>query len=187
MVVNITIAVGLITAGATLAGGLIASITGLKIQARQLTEQNTQLEAERTDRHADERRALRREAYAQLLKKLDEVEHLSDSYWTPKIGIVGRILFKPIENPAEIVKALEELEAAANIISLEGPETAEAAAKNILKVITKNFTDLFADMSKSEGSSVELDDEGLQKLDNNAAALLEAKKAFIEAARKALE
>lgn len=43
--VNITVAVGLITAGSTLAGGLIASITSLKIQGKQLREQNVLLKA----------------------------------------------------------------------------------------------------------------------------------------------
>ena len=51
---NITVAVGLITAGSTLAGGLIASITGLKIQGKQLREKNVLLKLnDRSDKMPD--------------------------------------------------------------------------------------------------------------------------------------
>jgi hypothetical protein len=63
--VNITIAVSLITSGSTLLGGLIGSVTALKVQSKQLREKGRDAQATR-----------RREAYAAFILALDRLQRI---------------------------------------------------------------------------------------------------------------
>lgn len=179
---NITVAVGLIAAGSTLAGGLIASVTSLKVQGKQLREQNVLLKAERQERQNAERRSIRRDAYTAFLNQLDKVDELMDVWW-PGSTLVEEDLIKRKGDISDVANALVILENLANIVSLEGPEAAELAAKNA----TTTFKDALIDLAVErihEGGGVEID-KGKQ--DQSNTVRMEAKAAFIEAARKGLE
>jgi hypothetical protein len=179
---NITVAVGLITAGSTLAGGLIASITSLKIQGKQLREQNVLLKAERQERQNAERRSIRRDAYTGFLNQLDKVDYLIDIGWPGSMSVKYELV-KSEGDISDISNALTALENLANIISLEGPEAAELAAQNAATTFTHSFVALVVEREKAkEGIALDKD-----KLGQSTTARRDAKEAFIEAARKALE
>jgi hypothetical protein len=125
--VNITVAVGLITSGSTLAGGLIASMTALKVQKRQTARQDAFAVAERTERQIAQRRTVRREAYVQLLNKFDQVNDLVQECWksTPPT--------EPDQPMDETLRAADRgmatFDNAMNTVQLEGPSIlVEAAA-----------------------------------------------------------
>lgn len=180
---NITVAVGLITAGSTLAGGLIASITSLKSQGKQLREQNAQLKAERLERHDAERRSIRRKAYMEFLNQLDKMDNLIDIWW-PETTLIKYDIVKAEGNISDVTMAFGVLENLMNIVSLEGPEAVEVAAKNATTVIKDSFVGLVVERRKAEVGTVALDEEKQYQCNT---ARSKAKSAFIEAASKVLE
>lgn len=180
---NITVAVGLITAGSTLAGGLIASITSLKTQGKQLREQNVLLKAEREERQNAERRRIRREAYTGFLNQLDKVDELVDIWW-PETTSTKSEFIKSEGNISDVTKAMVALENLMNIVSLEGPEAAKLAATDAAMTFKDSFSGLLTEALKAKEGNVALDAD---KSDQCNTARMEAKAAFIEAARKALE
>jgi LPS O-antigen subunit length determinant protein (WzzB/FepE family) len=135
---NITVAVGLITAGSTLAGGLIASVTSLKIQAKQLREQNVLLKAERQERQNSERRSIRRDAYTEFLNQMDKTDDLIDIWW-PDAASFKYEFVKSEGDITDVTKAMTALDNLANIVSLEGPEGPELAAKNAMEAFKRSF------------------------------------------------
>jgi hypothetical protein len=184
---NITIAVGLITAGSTLAGGLIASVTSLKVQGKQLREQNVLLKAERQERQDAERRSIRRDAYTGFLNQLDKVDYLIDVWW-PGTASFKYELVKSEGDISDITSALMALENLANIVSLEGPKGPELAAKTAAMIFSRSFVTLVVEREKAkEGTSTITYALDKDKLDKSTRARREAKEAFIEAASKALE
>jgi hypothetical protein len=180
---NITVAVGLITAGSTLAGGLIASITSLKIQGKQLREQNVLLKAERQERQNAERRSIRRDAYTGFLNQLDKVDELIDVWW-PGTTLFKSALIKSEGDISDLNKAFVALENLMNIVSLEGPEAPELAATNAAMTYKNCLVDLIVEREKARSGNVALDED---KRNQCSTARDRAKDAFIEAASKALE
>lgn len=123
---NTAVAVGLITAGSTLAGGIIASLATIKAQNNQIKQQMVIAQAERAERQNSERRAIRREAYVQLLNKFDEADNLMTECWK------ARPDSRPVESATEAEVAVEEgvksFDSAVNTVRLEGPPSVVDAA-----------------------------------------------------------
>ena len=180
---NITVAVGLITAASTLAGGLVASITSLKIQGKQLRDQNTQLKAERHERQDAERRSIRREAYIQLLNQLDKVDQLICVWW-PDADSIRKEMNKYEGDISDVSNALDVLENLMNIVSLEGPKAAELAAKKAADTFADSNWALEDELRKTKEGTATLDEDKYDKCNTERNA---AKEAFIEEARKVLE
>lgn len=181
---NITVAVGLITAGSTLSAGIIASVTTLKVQGKQLGAQNILAANERAEGLSDKHRAIRREAYVQLLTKLDEVDRMIGACWSEDTAS------RPSDSRIDAAQdSLRSLDTPANIVRMEGPEsvtTAAAAAqiafKGDLVAMLKVARNHIDDISNSRLSS--LDPEAYRESYRNR---LQARNKLIDAARTALE
>lgn len=190
---NIAIAVGLITAGSTLAGGLVASITALKIQSKQLREQSVLAREERAERQAVQRRALQREAYARFIGVFEELDTLFSDCWdrVPKVrsdsGPLPEITRYVTGKIRAIRDALDSLNSSINIIVLEGPVDVESAARKVCFVFAQECIKMelvLVGKLHPEESTADLEDYGPEESHMSRYA---AKAAFIEAARTALE
>lgn len=193
MTVNIAIAVGLITAGSTLAGGLIASVTALKVQSNQLKEQDSVAKAERAERRDTQRRELRREAYAQFIGRFEELDTLVDDCWdwlrgskseSEPSGIARHVTEKILAAR----NALSALDSPLNIIALEGPADVQIAAHEVRFVFAQEYLrvelELIGKLVPSEKSTLGLNEDYYEESHKRRHT---AKTVFIEAARTALE
>jgi hypothetical protein len=138
--VNIAIAVGLITAGSTLAGGIIASIATLKAQSSQIKQQQ-----------GAQRRAIRREAYVQLLNKFDEVDSLFQECWEMRLNSEPD---RPVDLAflAPLDRGVKSFDNAMNAVKLEGPEDVVVAAAQVQNAFREEglfLAHLAIDSSKS--------------------------------------
>lgn len=75
------VVIALITALATLAGGLIVALTGLRVQHSQVEVQQRLDNENRLEKRARRRRKLRRRAYVSLMNRLDEAERFIQMCW----------------------------------------------------------------------------------------------------------
>jgi hypothetical protein len=120
-----TVVIALITALATLGGGRIAAITGLRVQRSQAEIQEKLDSQNRVEKRARRRRKLRRRAYVSLMNRLDEVERLIQVCWelTPlpaQDDPIPDVLAEARDKFAGITSAL-------NTVRLEGPPSVTAA------------------------------------------------------------
>jgi hypothetical protein len=130
---NIAVAVGLITAGSTIIGGLTASITTLKAQGNQVKLQRTLAETEHKEQQEAASRAIRRDAYVALLNKFDEVEVLITECWK-QIPSIAPHVQPPHESDVLLEKGLKSFDTTMNMVRLEGPTTVVVAAANARQV-----------------------------------------------------
>lgn len=193
MAVNIAIAVGLITAGSTLAGGLVASVTALKIQSKQLREQIVLAREERAERQAAQRRELQRAAYARFIGIFEELDTLINDCWdrVPKFRSDPEPLLEITRYVAEKIRvirvALDTLNSSINVIALEGPVDVETAARKVCFVFAQECIKIelaLVGRLHPEESTADLKDYGYEKSHMSRYA---AKAEFIETARTALE
>lgn len=174
----------LITSISTLAGGLLASITSLRIQRRQTNIQNAIVLSERAEREDANRRQIRRDAYVHLLTCFDGASDALDKCWEaiPPADADG-----PVSEEVNATrKLLVSLDTALNTVNLEGPPTVYSAATQLSTVINNQLNKLVHLNIDNEGSK-----EPLFKIAGPEYKVwkprLEAKSAFIEVAREALE
>lgn len=178
-----TIAVSLITALATLSGGLIAGVISLKVQQRQIEAQHKLSLLEHKEQRDTGRRQVRREAYVQLLTQCDEVIRRFDKCWetrpTATEDSPGRSEYVEAES------GRHEFEVALNTVYLEGPQNVSDAAKELglaLALESLAIAQCFADnIGKTDPLfKFRPDDVGSQKYDAKRKFIAEAKKVLSE-------
>jgi hypothetical protein len=117
---DLTIAVGLITSGSTIAGGLIASLSTLMAQKNQARHQERLTEAEHRELRNNESIRLRREAYLTLLNKFDEITELTVECWKDR-PCVDPQRIPANETELALEKSVKSLDVTLNAVMLEGP------------------------------------------------------------------
>lgn len=117
--------IALITALATLGGGLIAALTGLRVHRGQVEVQQRLDNENRMEKRARRRRKLRRRAYVSLMNRLDEVERFIQMCWelTPLPAQDDPIP----DTLAEARDKFAAIASALNTVRLEGPPSVTAA------------------------------------------------------------
>lgn len=131
---NVTIAVSLITACSTLAGGVIASVTTFIVQKTQLRHQERLAVAERRETRNAELRAMRRTVFETLLNKYDELSELATDCWKDRPCI--SVDAPPNVSEIALEKGLRSFEEVLNSVMIEGSaQVIQAAhkAKQILR------------------------------------------------------
>lgn len=114
-----TIAVAIITALATIAGGATAGTIGLITQGRQLGEQRKV-----------QRRQVRRDAYVEFLSTHEDVFNvLMDIWMQPPTSNKSTRILNPLYEPIDY---LRNNNIAANVVYLEGPQSVRSAAQAII-------------------------------------------------------
>ena len=123
--------VGVVAAAATIAGALVSYLGILyqsKSQLRQAREQ-------RTETLAAERRKTRRDTYLQLLDQVRVTEQEIDALWKQLGGLTP--------GPASVDAAVQEVDrltSLANLVILEGPQSAGDVAKfRVLRELQKEL------------------------------------------------
>lgn len=184
-IMSITIAVAIITSISTLAGGLIGSITTIRVQQKQIGNQNSQAEIERIEQRRSQRREIRREAYATILNKYDEIGGLIDSCWRMK---------PDSKSDGPITKAILDIEAnirsldtMTNVVNLEGPQHVADAAKKAYDTLRYEMSELLRMTGNHQGDDRPLFMYSDSRYSGSRNTRMDAKKALVIAAREVLD
>lgn len=179
---NATVAVALITALSTLAGASIAGIISLRISKGQVQQQSTLAQAEFDSRRKTERRTVRRDAYAQFLARADQVHRrLSNSF----------VLMVPGEDRATAIETIDNLlslDAAADIVDMEGPTDVGAAAQKLRGPLFEEGM-LWIRTLQEHGVSRHdpLMKHAADDFNKLLSSITDARRNFVDAAKRALE
>ena len=176
---NITIAVALITACSTLAGGAIASITTILVQGKQLRNQADQAAAERTDQNFDKHREFRRKAYADFLSKVDAVEREIVNCWKDSELTEDKL--------AAAHATFRSLDAPANIVYMEGPQIVGLAAMTTRLVLQEELIRVHKLFEKSKDNTVPMIENRDDEYGESFGRRLKIRWEFADAAREILE
>jgi hypothetical protein len=144
-----TVIIALITALSTLSGGLIGSVTGLRIHHSQIEVQEKLDNENRMEKRARRRRKLRRQAYVSLLSRLDKIENLIQRCWelTPLPTHDDPI-------PDTLVEAHDQfaaIAAALNTVRLEGPPSVAEAGEAANEVIRSELSMILMHLLENAG------------------------------------
>jgi hypothetical protein len=163
-VMDITVAVALITAGSTLVGGLTASVTAISVQRKQIEGQKTLARLQLLDERETRRNDMRREIYIQVLNEFDKISDLLSKCWMeePPVGFDEEVAASMIA----VDDGIRSFESAMNAVSIEGPvsvaDIAQKAAQNfrdellaVLRLAEKNIgrSDVLSSLAKNEYSN----------------------------------
>jgi hypothetical protein len=163
-VVDITVAVALITAGSTLVGGLAASVTAISVQRRQIEGQKTLARLQLLEERETRRNDMRREIYIQVLNEFDKISDLLSKCWMEEPP-AGHDEVVP-ESMIALDGGIQRFESAMNAVSIEGPtsvaDMAQKAAQNfrdefltVLKLAERNIgrSDVLSSLANNEYSN----------------------------------
>jgi hypothetical protein len=184
LTVDVAVAVGLITAGSTLIGGVIASITALMVQKNQLKKEADRVISDREEQRNSEFRALRREVYIQMLTRFDEADDALLEEWKEHPDAEPDQPLSAVSVAAET--AIRNFDHVINLVRLEGAEEVIKAAEKASDVLWEEERYLTSLLVENHGSKMILHMIAGDKYGDFYGARIEAKKILARVSSAAL-
>jgi hypothetical protein len=182
--VNATALIALITAMSTLLGGLIGSLTSIRIHKSQVAERDRVVREQRGELMGARTREVRREAYVLLLTRFDQLDALLRKCWELSPFVEAD---DPI--PDAIIDARDSLAAIANAlntVNLEGPPSVAEAGDKANALLHSELSTILTQLRRNTGEKEILLIMKNEIFQQAMADRMEAKKAIIDSAKAAL-